>query len=356
MAKDANHRYQSAAEFRADIQRALQGMPVSANAASTMVMGGAAPQGTQVMSPVPGGPGGMPPHTRMQRPVNTGYDLPPVQYEDPEPPADNRKKIAIWALVVVLFIGGAAIVGYALSGGGGGDPKTNPSSSVQAVEVPDVEGKRQSDAEDELKKAGLKVGSVEEEFSSDIAEGRVISTDPAAGESVERGSEITLTVSKGEKPPEQVQVPDVTGQPAGSAKQTLESAGFKVSQRTSPSSDVEKGMVIQTNPRAGQQVDQGSTVLMIVSSGPENSQVPNVVGLTEADAVKALREAGLQHQVVTVPQQTPDQQVGTVVRQSLEAGRQVPPGSTVIIYVVQNGDGGDPGNGGNPGLPGAGQD
>ncbi|SEG75721.1 serine/threonine protein kinase [Thermomonospora echinospora] len=357
MAKDANHRYQSAAEFRADIQRAMQGMPVAANAASTMVMGGAAPQGTQVMSPVPGGhggPGGMPPHTRMQRPVNTGYDLPPVDYEDPERPNGNGRKIAIWALVVLLFIGGAAVIGYAMSGGGGDDPGSSPSASVQAVKVPDVEGKRRSDAEDELRKAGLKVGSVEEEFSEEVAEGRVISTNPSAGDSVERGTEVTLTVSKGEQPPEQVQVPDVSGQPAAAAKQALEGAGFKVSQRTMASSNVEKGMVIQTNPRGGQQAPQNSTVVMIVSSGPEASTVPNVVGQTESDAVATLREAGLQAQVVTVPQQSPDQQVGTVVRQSLQAGQQVRPGTTVIIHVVQNGDGGDPGDPGDPGPGGPG--
>ncbi|ACY95671.1 serine/threonine protein kinase with PASTA sensor(s) [Thermomonospora curvata DSM 43183] len=356
MAKDPNLRYQSAAEFRADIQRALQGMPVSAPAASTMVMGGAAPQGTRVMSPVPGGPagpGGVPPHTRMQHPVNTGYELPPVNYEDPEPSGRNGKKIAIWALVVALFIGGAALIGYALSSGGGkGGATASPSASVQMVEVPDVRNERRQDAEEELEEAGLKVGSVEEEYSDTVRRGRVISTDPAPGESVERGSEVSLVVSKGPEPPEQVAVPDVTGQPADAARQVLEASGFKVTQRSSPSSEVQEGMVIQTSPAAGTQAPKGSTITMIVSSGPENVRVPNVVGQTEADAVNTLRAAGLRVQVQVVPQRSPDQQVGTVVQQSLEPGREVLPGTTVIILVVQNPDGGDPGD--DHGPPGGG--
>ncbi|HEX2313379.1 MAG TPA: Stk1 family PASTA domain-containing Ser/Thr kinase [Thermomonospora sp.] len=342
MAKDPAHRYQSAAEFRADIQRAMQGMPVAANAASTMLMGGAV-QGTQVMNPVPGGPGGPPQH-RMQRPMNTGYDLPPVQYEDPEPERGNGKKVAIWALVIVLFIGGAAGIGYALSGGGGdGGPSASPSSTVEAVEVPDLENKRQADAEEALEKAGLKVGSVNEEFSDDVRAGRVISTDPSAGETVERGTEVTLTVSKGRKAPEKVLVPDVSRQPADNAAQTLRQAGFEVSRRNMPSSEVEKGMVIQTTPGAGQEATKGSTVIIYVSSGPESVAVPNVVGQTEADATRTLRAAGLEVQVVPQPRTSPDQVEGTVTRQSLQPGQQVPPGTTVIIYVVQAG--GDPGGG-----------
>ncbi|REE97364.1 Stk1 family PASTA domain-containing Ser/Thr kinase [Thermomonospora umbrina] len=341
MAKDADHRYQSAGEFRADIQRAMQGMPVAANAASTMVMGGAAPQGTQVMNPVPGGHGGPPP--RHQRPMGNGYDLPPVQYEDPEPEPGNGKKIAIWALVVVLFIGGAAAIGYALSGGGGGGGGPSPSSSTsaQAVEVPDVAGQRRTEAEAELRKAGLKVSDqVTQEFSDDVAKGRVIGTDPQAGESLNRGDEVTLILSRGEKQAEKLLVPDVSRQLADNAEQTLKQMGFRVRRQETPSAEVEKGMVIQTTPGAGQQATRGSTVVMYISSGPESVPVPRVVGQTEEDAVRTLEGAGLEVQVQMRPPM-PGETPGTVVGQTLE-GQQVPPGTTVIITVAQIADGGNP--------------
>ncbi|MBA9002219.1 Stk1 family PASTA domain-containing Ser/Thr kinase [Thermomonospora cellulosilytica] len=350
MAKDPNHRYQSAAEFRADLQRAMQGMPVSATAASTMLMGGAAPQGTQVMNPVPGGPGVPPPHTRSHRPVrDDGYDLPPVDYDDDDGRrSGNGKQIAIWALIVAVFIGGAALIGVALSGGGGdGGGGNSPSASVQAVEVPDVEGDRRDDAEKALTDAGLKVGEVTEEFSDEVPRGRVISTDPAAGEQVAKGESISLVVSKGKKPPERALVPDVTGQPAAEARQTLEQAGFKVSQRTTPSNDVEKGMVVRTTPGPGQEANQGSTVVMFVSAGPQNITVPNVVGQTESQADTTLRTAGLDVRVVPVPPENPSQQEGTVIRQSVQPGQQVPPGTSVTIFVAQRADGGGDGGGGN---------
>src|SRR5512139_771047 len=138
MAKDANLRYQSAAEMRADIQRAVQGMPV---AAPTMAMGG-----TQVM-----GAGGYPPpdRTQMQRPVPTDYGLPPVNYDDMPEHEGRGKKIALWVVLGLLFIAFAGFLGYQLSGsgGGGGDKVTVPSVANLTVQ----------DATDKLVAAGLKV-------------------------------------------------------------------------------------------------------------------------------------------------------------------------------------------------------
>ncbi len=114
MAKEADHRYQNATEFRQEIQRVLQGQPVASTAASTMLMGGVQqPQGTQVM-------GGYPPGaTQVRRPPDDGYGLPPVHYDDELPErGGNGKKAALWVGLAVLFIGGAALIGWMLSGGG----------------------------------------------------------------------------------------------------------------------------------------------------------------------------------------------------------------------------------------------
>jgi eukaryotic-like serine/threonine-protein kinase len=333
MAKDANQRYQSAAEFRADVQRALQGMPVSATAASTMLMGGAPPQGTQVMGQVPGGPG----QTRMQQPMGTGYDLPPVRYTGPERGRDggdgNGKKVAIWALVVLLFLGGAAAIGYALSGGPGGGGTESPTPTAAEVKVPEIEGERQADAEAALKRAGLEVGEVTTEFHKDVGRGRVISSDPEVGETVEQGTTINLVVSKGAEPPEKVKIPDgLENQPYTTVKAQLEGQGLKVIRQFQPSDEVQRNNVISTSPGGGSEVEKGSRVTVVVSRGPSEVAVPNVTGLTLQDAISALRARGLRADVTKQP--TPDpNQVGKVIGQGLEADRKVAPGTTVPISV-----------------------
>jgi eukaryotic-like serine/threonine-protein kinase len=310
MAKDANARYQSAADMRADIQRVLQGQPVAATTtsmASTQVMGAA------------------PPRTRMQRPVNTGYDLPPARrYDDDDRYGDGGgKKTAMWLAIALLFIAGAALLGIFLSGGGGTDQ----------VKVPTLAGLSQDAAEQQLHTAGLEVGELRQEFSDDVKQGQVISSDPAAGQDVAKGSSVVLTVSKGPEVKEK-QVPDVAGQSEDQGKAILEQAGFQVTVRQEASSTVDEGTVTRTDPEGGQKVEEKSVVTMFVSSGPREATVPNVVGLQRNDAIKAIKDAGLKVQVQEGPPEG-DVPEGTVVQQSPEGGQKVPPNSTVVITVAK---------------------
>jgi serine/threonine-protein kinase len=326
MAKDPAMRYQSAAEMRSDIQRALQGMPV---AAPTMAMGR-----TQVM-----GAGG-PTATRVQR-AATGYDLPPVRYDD-EPPrgGSEGKKVALWVLLALLFIGGAAAIGWALSGHGGG-------GGADQVKVPVVAGLTQEAATKAITDQGLVLGDVSEEFSDSVKKGVVISSDPGANQDVDKGSQVDLVVSKGKERVE-VEVPDVTGQPAAAAQEQLEQAGFKVTRRNQSNSTTPKGSVFKTAPDAGEKAPQGSTVVMYVSTGRETVKVPDVTNLSEQDARNTLRQAGLKVNVVKGPPEgdTPE---GSVYRQSPPAGQSVSPGTTVTIFVAEN-QGGPPTD--DPTLPG----
>jgi serine/threonine-protein kinase len=311
MAKDAALRYQSAAEMRSDLQRALQGMPV---AAPTMAMGR-----TQMM-------GAGPAATQVQR-APTGYDLPPVRYdEDPRRGGDGRK-VALWVLLALLFLGGAAAIGWALSGQGGG-------SATQQVKVPNVVGQTQERATTALTDQGLVLGDVKEEFSDSVKKGVVISSSPAADQEVEKGSTVDLVVSKGKETVE-VEVPDVVGQPARAAEAELEQAGFEVSRRTQSNDTVPKGSVIKTNPSGGERAEQGSSVVMYVSTGRETVRVPNVVNLSEDDAKNALRDAGLRVNVQEGPAEG-DIPEGSVFRQLPPAGQEVSPGTTVTIFVAKN--------------------
>ena len=91
---------------------------------------------------------------------------------------------------------------------------------------------------------------MERVFSDDVRSGRVVGTSPPAGTTLERGSQVTLNVSRG---PEQVEVPDVTGQSEENARSALEGAGLRVGKVTREESDEAPGTVIEQSPAAGEQ-------------------------------------------------------------------------------------------------------
>ncbi|WP_017622294.1 Stk1 family PASTA domain-containing Ser/Thr kinase [Nocardiopsis chromatogenes] len=91
-------------------------------------------------------------------------------------------------------------------------------------EVPDVTGKKEGPARNELEQAGLTV-TVEDKPSDDVPRGEVMSQAPGGGTTVGAGDRVTLTVSSG---PEKIEVPDVRGKKVGEARKQLEELGFKV--------------------------------------------------------------------------------------------------------------------------------
>lgn len=134
------------------------------------------------------------------------------------------------------------------------------------VTIPDMAGKEADLARQELETLGFQV-SVKEEHSDKIESGMVIKTDPSANASAEKGSKITLSVSKGSAPQ---LVPNVVGKTQENASQLLQTAGFIVGAISQEySSSVEAGMVISTDPAADAELEKGSTVNMVVSKGKE---------------------------------------------------------------------------------------
>ena len=100
-----------------------------------------------------------------------------------------------------------------------------------------------------------------------MPEGQVISQNPSSGTRVEAGSTVTITVSAGA---EQVSVPNVVNFPRASATSTLRNAGFEVQVEEQSSPTVTSGYVISQNP-SGVTAAEGSTVTIIVSTGPSSS-------------------------------------------------------------------------------------
>ncbi|MBE1532436.1 Stk1 family PASTA domain-containing Ser/Thr kinase [Actinomadura algeriensis] len=332
MAKEADNRYQTATDFRQELQRVMQGQPVASTAASTMMMGAQQPpQGTQVMGAYQAGP----PHTQMQRPMDDGYGdpyLPPVHYDDDVPERGGAgKKIALWTALAVVFIGGAALIGWFMSGGGGEE------EPVQVAVPQSIVGMSVDDAEAALTKAGLKAGEKPEQvFSDEADEGTVISTDPEPGTSVEEGTTVNLVVSKGKEPPEKKKIPDLAGQPASAAESALKELGFDPERKVTTNNEVPRGNVIRTDPPAGSEAPVKSDVTVYVSNGPSTVKVPDLFNSSKRAAIAKLEELGLKADVQegVAP---PDRQVavGFVFQQSPGANATVAPGDTVTIVIAK---------------------
>ncbi|HWV76343.1 MAG TPA: transglycosylase domain-containing protein [Isoptericola sp.] len=146
-------------------------------------------------------------------------------------------------------------------------PSPTPSETEEeTVTVPDVTGWDIAKATRELEKLQLKVSTRAQ--NSDQRKGTVLEMSGANTE-VPVGTTVTLVVSTGQPDqPEQVVVPNVVGQPRTTAEQMIYGDALQPAVREE-FSDQPVGTVIDTDPGQGNSVDQGSTVTLIVSKGPE---------------------------------------------------------------------------------------
>lgn len=306
MSKNPANRYQSAAEMRNDLLRALAGQRVEA----TPVMGDA--EKTTILAATPAGYG-------------NGYRQ-DDRWDDEDEQARRRRRriIAIVAVLAVLLLGGAIAAAIALSGDKAPPPATT-------VAVPALLGLDQAAAEKAITDAGLKVGTVDTAASATVAQGKVISSDPSSGASVEKGSEVKLVVSAG---PDTVAVPNVVGLSEDRARQTLKSAGF-TSVSSGPIDSLEdQGNVVAVDPAEGQQAAKNTTIKLQVSTG--TIKVPDVTGKTEADARKVLTDAGFSaSQIQRADADAGTASPGTVVGTDPGAGTAVGRGDTITLKVAK---------------------
>ena len=200
------------------------------------------------------------------------------------------------------------------------------------VQVPDVRKQNQADATKALQDAGLVV-SVTREFSNTVDKGLVISQSPTAGQKVPPGTTVGIAISEGPQV-KNVDVPDVVGLKKADAENALKDAGLKVVVAESPSDDVAKGLVSAQLPAAGESVAPGTSIGIVVSTGPAASpdevSVPDVVGVTLAEAQQTVSDAGLD--AVPVPATGTGKPANEVVAQSPDSGTKVQKGSDVVLY------------------------
>ena len=160
--------------------------------------------------------------------------------------------------------------------------------STGKTSVPDVSGQDEATAKKTIEDAGLKFKKGDDVTSSDVEQGKAVSSDPAAGSSVSAGDTVTVHFSSGAATPTPtpsatVTVPsNLNGKTAEEATAELQKLGLNVIQDQKSSDKVEAGKVIGTDPQAGTQVPAGSTVSLTVSKGKDgggnNNQPPNPGG------------------------------------------------------------------------------
>jgi serine/threonine-protein kinase len=306
MSKNPANRYQSAAEMRNDLLRALAGQRVEA----TPVMGDA--EKTTILAATPGGYGG-------------GYRQDDRwDDEDEEARRRRRKIIAIVSVLAVLLLGGAIAAAIALSG------KDTPTATA-TVNVPPLLNLDQAAAEKALADAGLKVGEESQAPSTTVPQGKVISSDPSSGASVPKGSAVKLVISAG---PDTIAVPNVVGLSDDRARDTLKQAGFSsVSSRPADSLE-DEGNVVAVDPAEGKQAAKNTTITLQVSTG--TIKVPDVTGKTEDEARKTLTDAGFSAgQIRSSPVDAGTSAPGSVVRTDPGAGTAVGRGDTITLQVAK---------------------
>ncbi len=231
----------------------------------------------------------------------------------------NHKGLSIFIGLILLFV-------ISLGGTIAYSKLTNP----KEVLLPNLVGISEDDAKKQLEDLGLKLEVSSEEFNSDYAEGYIISQDPLYSDNynIKMGTTIKVVVSKGI---EESTVPDLKGKSQEDAIKLLEDANLKYQIVEEESKKIEAGYVISQETDANKKVNAGDTVIIHVSTGVKKSSVPSVIGKSEDEAKKALTDLGLKVTVETGEDSSKEN--GVVLKQSVDAGKEVEQGSSVTITV-----------------------
>lgn len=247
-------------------------------------------------------------------------------YEEAEDEEEENKRSYVvpilMAVTVAVVIIAAVLIAYFVI--------SNFSSSkthTGNVEIKNFVGRNIIEVEQEY--SGRLKFEKTEEYNDEYDEGVIFEQGQTAGTLVREGYTLALKVSRGKR---MIPVPDVKNKQSEIAESELTSAGFTPVLRETYDNDVAKGVVIRTEPSAGQEAASNSEVLVIVSKGPFESdlKVPSVIGLTKEKAIAKLTENKLEYQIEEIAHEGDK---GKVIEQSIAGGQFVSKGTVVTIFI-----------------------
>ena len=196
------------------------------------------------------------------------------------------------------------------------------------VVVPSLAGLTTNQAKSQLEDLGLNLDIASEEFSEDIPEGKVISSQPAGGGRVAPNGTVAVTVSRGK---ERYAVPNLQGLKIEVAENLLKDNKLILGEVVEEfSTEFPKGFIMRSAPTAGERIKRDSQVNIFVSKGIEQIGVSSYKGKSGEQALNELTEAGFE--VDTRYIFSEDLPIGAVISQSPEAG-ELDKGSKITLLV-----------------------
>ena len=202
------------------------------------------------------------------------------------------------------------------------------------VRMANLVGLSQKAAEKDMKELGLNNFQFVEENSVDVKEGYVIAQSVEEGKDIPKDTQIIVTVSAGA---EELEVTDVSGMEEDPAHELLQKQGFKPTRSYKFDDEIEEGRIISTEPKAGEKLKAGETIILFVSKGKEEKTVlvPELSGMDEASARAALEASKLTVGNVSYEFNS-DIMAGSLISQSISANTEVKEGTPVDL-VISNG-------------------
>ncbi len=260
-----------------------------------------------------------------------------IDDEEEEYDSKMERVTTVLAVVAALLIGCIVLflVGKTLGilPFGGEKEKTEESSEEESgkVEMPKVVGRQIEEVKTELLGLGL-MPEIAYKETDEYEAGLVLECNIGIGQMVDSKTDITLTVSAGASG---VEVPNVVGMSTAQGVSNLEQKGFVVNKTESYDAEVAKGDIISQSPEAGIKAPSGSAVTIRVSQGAEDNKVrvPNLIGISEMDAMAAITENGLVVGSVTEINHEDESLNGLVCYQSYSVGSYVDQGTAIDLQV-----------------------
>jgi serine/threonine-protein kinase len=296
LAKTPSSRYETAAEMRSDVERAMTGLPISASAQTQVLVATAATTAI---------------------PIVTTDDY----YQDPQVKTVTRKtKILKWGgagAAMLGAIGAMFLLAGSLFGSGSGN-----------VTVPDLTGKTVAEAQAALSSIGLIIGTQTPTADDTALKGTITGQDPAVGEAIDKGQAVNIKISNGK---DQTTIPDLVDMSSiTDARLALTDAKLVLGKVTPKDSDKPEGTILAQNPVSGILISVGSRIDVVVSSGKVT--IPSLLGLNRIQASNALINAGFN--VAYIEEVRSDVAAGTVLAQTPLPGEIAIKGTTVTLSVA----------------------